>query len=144
AATTCTGWTPPPSTPSSGATGCSTSRRSRCPTKTELERRAPPGRRLDAAQLAAVGPRDAPRDREPEPGAAVLAAGLVQPHEPVEDPLAVGGWDARPLVGDEHGGRVARRHGDGHGARPGVAPRVVEEVSQHLGEPGGVAGDGDR
>ena len=86
--------------------GLSHSRRAR---EGQLERRAAAGGRIDAAQVAAVGPRDAAGDGEPQPGAAaVVAAGLVQPDQPVEDPFPVGGRHPGPVVGHQHHRQPAR------------------------------------
>ena len=107
-----TAWTPRRSTRSSAATACSTSARPPRPTTTEPssdarqgqdERRTRPTRRFDAAEVAAVGPGDAARDREPQPGTTgVGAACLVQPHQPVEDPFPVGGRHPGTGVGHHH------------------------------------------
>ena len=53
------------------------------------------------AHVAAAAAQQLADDRQAEPAAAgVPVAGLVEPGEPVEDPLAVGLRDAGPVVGD--------------------------------------------
>jgi hypothetical protein len=43
-----------------------------------------------------VGVREPPGDVQPKPGL-VLVRLLVQPRIPLEDPVAIGRWDPRPL-----------------------------------------------
>ncbi len=63
---------------------------------------------------------------------------LVQPHQPVEDPFPVRDGHAGAAVGDAHP-PVRDVHGDRRAGR-GVPARVVEQVAQHLREPGRIAG----
>src|ERR1043166_3390594 len=73
-------------------------------------------------------------NREPEPGAALLArARLVDPVEALEHAREVGGGDAGPGVAHlAPRAPVALAHGHGDLAALGVLDRVVEEVREHL------------
>ena len=94
----------------------------------------PPDRRTSSRTMAS--PRPAPP--------ASRDAGVVEPGEPVEDPLPVGRRDARPVVGHREQ-RLARRTPAGQhhpGAR--VPHRVVHQVGQHPPQLVAVRGHEDR
>ena len=85
---------------------------------------------------------------EPRAGRLPLLAaagpGVVEAHEPVQHPVPVGGRHPGPVVDHQHlGTRAHGAHPHQHPPRPrDVAPGVVEQVGQHLGQPLLVATDG--
>ena len=82
------------------------------------------------------------RDRKPETGTAgVSGPGIVEAHEPVEDPLPVVGRDAWPVVVDvEHDPSVGLGEVQGNRATR-VARRIVGEISQHPTDGSGIGVD---
>ena len=88
------------------------------------------GQRLDP-DLAAVGLDEATHDRQPEAGAAVAGGGGAGAVEGLEDPFALGLWDARAAV-DEAQHDAAADVASPH--RDGVAVRVPVGVLQQVGE----------
>ena len=98
----------------------------------ERKAAAAPGRVADLDR-AAVGLDDALADREAEPEAALAPVGAAHPGP--EDPLALGGRDAGPVVRhrhlDEAGADAPRRHLDRAALRR-VADRVADQVGEHL------------
>ena len=82
------------------------------------------------------------RDRKPETGTAgVSGPGIVEAHEPVEDPLPVVGRDAWPVVVDvEHDPSIGLGEAQGHRATR-VACRIVGEISQHPTDRSGIGVD---
>ena len=105
------------------------------------EQRAAAGVLLDP-HLPVVRRHDLGDDGQAEAGAAVGAgAGVVEPHEPLEDPAAVVGGDAGTVVGDVEGRLVAVAPERDDHLRTGVPVRVVDQVAQHPHELAAVADD---
>ncbi len=92
------------------------------------------GRRRDIDRPVVSGD-DLLDDRQTETApAGVPSACLVEPHEPVEDPLPVVRGDPGAVVLDDELDAVTGvTHGDGQGG-VGVPGRVVDEVLHHLGQ----------
>ena len=103
------------------------------------EQRAAAGVLLDP-HLPVVRRHDLGDDGQAEAGAAVGAgAGVVEPHEPLEDPVAVVGGHAGTVVGDVEGRLVAVAPERDDHLRAGVPVRVVDQVAQHPHELAAVA-----
>ena len=87
-------------------------------------------------QPATVHLDDPPRDREPEPGAALgLGDRIVGLLELLEQLLLIGGIDSRPGVVHRHAERaIGRRDLDRHFAGVGELDRVADQIEQHLGQ----------
>src|SRR3989442_9980304 len=98
-------------------------------------------------ELAAEEPRQLATDREPEPGAAVLAAGAaVGLLERLEDDSLLVGRDADAGIADREGhrARVARRDAQAHGALLRELEGVGDEVLQDLLQARRIGADGGR
>ena len=102
-----------------------------------LEARSAAGR-LGNRDRSLVGLGDPPTDRQSEPGTARRRPPVApEPRERLEDPLPVGGWDARSLVADPED-RVAGPGGDVEpdlAALGRVGDGVVEEDDRELLQP---------
>ena len=94
---------------------------------------SPPDGEVSSRTVAAVPPDQLADDGQPEPAAAgVAVAGLVEPGEPLEDPLPVRLRDARPVVGRPRRRRSCAARA-GRRPRPrvrGVPDGVVDQVGQ--------------
>ena len=99
-------------------------------------------RRRGDAHRPAVGLHDLLDDGQPEPAAAgVAGARLVEPDEPLEDPLAlVLGDPGAVVLDDELHGLVSLAHRD-HTPGAGVPRGVVDQVAHHLRQRRLVAAD---
>ena len=90
--------------------------------------------------------RDRRDQRQPEAAAGARAAGL-EPHETLEDVLAVGFGNAGAVVGDGETDRALGAFRDRDfdpGSASGVFDGVVEEIGERLRDEGAAAADGRR
>ena len=94
------------------------------------------------AHRAAVRRDDLAHDREAESAAAgVACASVVEPHEPLEHPLAFVGRNAVAVVahGEHHGCRIGDRRDRERDAGGGVAGGIVDEVAHELAQQARIA-----
>ena len=83
--------------------GAAAARRPRCQGQAQLKAGTSSTRRIGELQLTAVRGGQPPGDVETKPKPTAVAGGpRVQAHMTLEDPVAVGQWDPRPLILDGH------------------------------------------
>jgi len=95
--------------------------------------------RLDGGHLPAVGAGNRLNHRETKPGSPPIPApSIVEPHEPLEDPLSLVGGYRITIVGHDHDRFVPLAAGGDPDSGSGMAERIVEQVAKQLAQPVGI------